>query len=234
MKKFYKKAEAGTAPGGFVIRLDGKTLKTPLQNNLILTSEQAACDIAAEWDQQGTEIIPASMPLTQLVNTMVDKSSGADRAAMEAEVLKYGASDLVCYFASHPADLLREQEQQWLPLVQWLKESQGVKLDTVKGIQYHNQPEASLRQLQKIIKNLDAADFTFVQAAAALTGSVVIALAFLDQKIDAEEAYLAACVDEIYQLRKWGEDALARKRLEHIRAELNVIQKFGSLFKASS
>lgn len=234
MKKFYKQAEAGTAPGGFVIRLDGKLLKTPLQKNLILSSRELAEAIAAEWNAQGSEIVAASMPLMQLASTMTDKAEGDERAAMNAEIVKYGSSDLVCYLASHPVDLVERQEEHWLPLVSWMKDAFGVELTTVKGIQYQNQPVESIERVRKLVNGLDAAEFTVAQAAMGVSGSAVIALAFLKRRIDAEKAYAAACIDEIYQLEKWGEDALARKRLDRIRAELKDIERFRDFVMPSS
>jgi len=38
-------------------------------------------------------------------------------------------------------------------------------------------------------------------------------------------------VDELYQLEKWGEDAPARKRLDHIRSELEAIVRFRDLVR---
>src|SRR6187402_1626936 len=127
MKRFYKVAEPGTAPGGHVVRLDGKTIKTPLQHPLIVPTAALAAGMAAEWAAQKTDVIPSSMPLNQLANTMIDKGRGADREAMEQTVVDYGASDLVCYFAAHPQDLVARQEACWRPLVEWIGGEHGVK-----------------------------------------------------------------------------------------------------------
>jgi chaperone required for assembly of F1-ATPase len=229
MKKFYQKAEAGTAPGGFVVRLDGKLLKTPMQHALLLSSMAMAAKVADEWNGQGAVIIPASMPLTQMANTMLDKSSGHDRQEMEKEIVRYSGSDLVCYFATHPVDLIALQEKHWLPLLAWLEKEHGIRLEKISGIRYHHQPEESVRSFAKMVSGLSPRDFTVVQAVLGVTGSVVIALALLQDRIDAEEAYQAACVDEIYQLEKWGEDALARKKLDHKKAELESIVLFKDL-----
>lgn len=226
MKKFYKKAEAGTAPGGFVVRLDGRTLKTPLQHALILQSQALAEALASEWNAQGDVIVPAAMPLTQLVNTMIDKATGPDRIAMNAEICRYAGSDLVCYFATHPADIVKRQKDVWLPLLEWLALEKGIRLETVSGIQYHKQSPDTLRAFEKIVQDADALVFTLMQAVLGVTGSVVIALAFAEGHINAAQTWEAACVDEIYQLEKWGEDALARKKLDSIRAELEVLEKF--------
>lgn len=234
MKKFYKIAEAGTAPGGYVVRLDGKPLRTPLKNLVLLASKALAEAIALEWAGQGSDIRPTVMPLTQLANTMIDKSKGEDRAAMNEQLLHYGSSDLVCYFATHPTPLVKRHQAHWAPLVAWMKEKYGIAFDIVSGIQYHDQPEESLSKLEKLLAGLESADFTIVQATAATTGSVVIALALLEGKLSPEEAFQAACVDELYQLETWGEDSEARKRLDTIRTELEAIVRFRELVKELS
>lgn len=234
MKKFYKIAEAGTAPGGYVVRLDGKPVRTPMKNPLLLPSLLLAEAIAQEWKAQGNDIQPTSMPFTQLANTMTDKTKGDDRAEMNEQLLEYGGSDLVCYLATHPTDLVRRQKQRWLPLTAWMKEKYGIGFEIVSGIKYHHQSQESLDKLQTLLENLNAADFTSVQAASATTGSVVIALALLENRISPEEAYQAACVDEIYQLATWGADAEAQKRLDTIQSELASIARFREFLKASS
>lgn len=233
MKKFYKTAEAGPAPGGYVIRLDGKPLRTPLKKLVLLTSNALTEAIAREWAEQGADIQPSSMPFTQLANTMVDKARGEDRAEMNEMLFEYGRSDLVCYFATHPADLVKKHQQHWMPLVAWLRDNYGIAFETVSGIQYHQQPPDALEKLKKLIEGFGDADFTVMQAASATTGSVVIALALLEGKILPDEAYQAACVDEIYQLETWGEDVLARKRLDIIRSELTSIARFRDLVRRS-
>lgn len=235
MRRFYKSAEAGTAPGGFVVRLDGKPVRTPMQHSLIFPNKDFAEAVAAEWQAQEKNIVPATMPLTQLASTMLDKTSNAaERQAMNIEVLKYGASDLICYFGTHPADLVERQEKEWRALLRWLETEHGIRLEAVSGIQYHNQPPAALEALNKLITGLEAAAFTVVQAATAIAGSLVIALALQQGYLDAEGATNAACVDEIYQLEKWGEDRLARQRIDHIRWEFAALGRFRDLIKSSS
>ncbi len=217
-----------------MVRLDGTAVKTPLGHPLLLPSQALAAAMAEEWAAQGSDINPVTMPMTRLANTMVDKSNGPERAAMNAELLKYGSSDLICYFATHPADLVKRQQELWLPLVSWMKEKYGIAFETISGIQYHPQPQASLDLLKKVVTGLDAAEFTVVQAAAMTVGSIAIALALLEERLSPDEAYEAACVDEIYQLKTWGEDAIAQKRLDITRSELAAVAQFWELLKASS
>lgn len=230
-KRFYKQAEAGTAPGGYTVRLDGKNIKTPLQNALIVPTATMAAAMAAEWEAQAEEVNPAAMPLNQLVNTMLDKATGHERAAMNAEIVKYAGSDLVCYFATHPADLLARQEAVWHPLINWIFDEYGVVLKTVQGIQYINQPADDMAIVKERVAGLSPADFTVVQAVTGLTGSAVIGLAVCAGRLGAQQAFEAAGVDETYQLEKWGEDKLARDKLNHLLSELETVEKFRFLMR---
>lgn len=234
MKRFYKAAESGTAPGGHVVRLDGKTLRTPLGKPLIVGSPALATAMAAEWQAQGAEVVPASMPLCQLAYTMIDKAEdAAERRVIEAEICRYGASDLVCYFAQGPDSLLQRQKAAWEPLIAWLADAAGARLTPVEGIRYVDQSPESLAALARFVSGLNPAAFTVAQAVTACTGSAVIALALAQGRIDAEEAHAAAFVDETYQMEQWGEDALARKKMDAVRADLGAAALFLDLVKSS-
>ncbi len=233
MKKFYKTVDVCNEDSKYIIHLDGKSIKTPLKKNLSLESKALVEAIAEEWSSQEDIIEPEIMPLTQLANTLIDKTSGKDRAAMNEQVLNYASSDLVCYFASHPEQLVELHEQKWRPLVDWLKKKYGVELNTVSGIQYIEQSEETLNLIKDILEDMPADEFTALQAATAVTGSFVISLAMLKGEISVADAYQAAYVDEIYQLDTWGADEEAQGLLDKVKNELASIIKFKELIKAS-
>ena len=231
MKKFYKTAEAGTTSDGYIVLLDGKHLRTPLKKLLLLPSMALAKAVAHEWECQECDIRPSLMPFTQLANTMIDKAGGDERSEMNVRILEYGGSDLVCYFADHPADLVKCYHLRWTPLLAWMREKYGIVFKTTSGIKHISQPQESIDKLEKLINGLATDEFTVVQAASAATGSVVIAFALLEAQLSIEEAWQAACVDDIFQMEKWGEDEDARKRLDAIRLELELINQFRNLVK---
>ena len=72
MKRFYKIVDIAPAPGGFAVLLDGRPVKTPARNALVLPTEELARAIAAEWRGQGDDVIATSMPLLRLSNTIID------------------------------------------------------------------------------------------------------------------------------------------------------------------
>lgn len=234
MDKLYQQAEAGLAPEGFVVKLDGEAAKTPLGNPLLLPTLALAQAVAAEWNAQEEKIVPATMPLTQLANTWIDKVEGEERAEMEKVILEYAGSDLICYFASHPQDLVAMQEEEWLPLLAWLKDTCGIALKTASGIGFRMQEPEALALFAEAVRSMTGRDFTVLQAVTRATGSVVVALAMVCGHLDAEDAFYAACVDERYQLAKWGVDEVAQKRLDSIDAELVAAEQFLKLSDAAS
>ena len=74
-------------------------VKTPLKAPLHLPTRPWREAVAAEWEAQGETIDPASMIITKLANTAIDRVPARPRAAIAAEVLDFANSDLVCYRA---------------------------------------------------------------------------------------------------------------------------------------
>ncbi|HEY1752184.1 MAG TPA: ATP12 family chaperone protein, partial [Caulobacteraceae bacterium] len=109
-RRFYKAADTAPAEGGGVaVRLDGRTPRSPEGAALVLPTAGLAELVAAEWAAQGEELLPATMPATQLAwAALAADREGARRAAV-ARVAGFAASDLLCYFADGPAPLVERQ-----------------------------------------------------------------------------------------------------------------------------
>ena len=71
MKRFYKEVSVS---GDFSVLLDGKPIKTPAKAKLVLPTQRLAEAVADEWRSQGTNIAPATMLLTKLANTAIDRA----------------------------------------------------------------------------------------------------------------------------------------------------------------
>ena len=205
-KRFYKSAEAVEADGGHGIALDGKPVRTPAGRPLAVSSAVLANAVAEEWAAQGETIDHETMPLTRLVCTALDLVPER-RADIVAEIAAYAETDLVCYRTDAPPALARRQAAAWEPLVTWAAERYGAHLAVTSAITPIAQAPAALEALRDAVAGED--DFTL--AGLSLTtrsfGSLVIALAMREGRLDAEAAADASLVDERYQLERWGEDA---------------------------
>jgi chaperone required for assembly of F1-ATPase len=204
-RRFYKVATTLETEIGFAVSLDGRIPKTPAKANLILPNLAVAQLVAAEWDAQGDAVIPASMPLTRLVNVAIDRAAET-RAAMIDEVVKYAGTDLVCYRAPTPKTLVAAQAAAWDPLMEWASATHNVALEITYDAMAIPQPAASLASLRTAIQRYDDWHLTALAFANGLAGSAIVALALVDRLIDGETAFKAIRVEENWQAARWGAD----------------------------
>lgn len=207
-KRFYKTV---AVTGQLGITLDGRNVKTPLKAALVLPTRPLAEAVAAEWDAQVDVIKPHAMPLTKLANTAIDRAI-SEGPKIAAEILEFAGSDMVCYRAESPAGLAKRQTTHWDPITSWAKSDLNVNFTTVSTITHKLQSPAALQALEAHIKSLDPFSFVAVHNLTTLTGSALLAAMVAIGKIPADAAWLAANVDEDWQIETWGEDAEAMAR----------------------
>ena len=208
-KRFYKSVAVTNQLG---IALDGRNVKTPLKAALVLPTRPLAEAVAAEWDAQVDVINPHTMPLTKLANTAIDRAT-REKSKIAAEILEFAGSDMVCYRAENPAGLVQRQIIHWDPVIAWAKADLSVDFTTVNTITHKRQPPAALDALEAHIELLDPFSFVAVHNLTTLTGSALLAAMVANGKIRPDAAWLAANVDEDWQIETWGEDdeAMARR-----------------------
>lgn len=231
VSRFYKTAAITEDGGRFVVQLDGKPVKTPHRAVLALPNRPLGEAIADEWSAQRDKIDPKSMPMTQLANTAV--ALGPEHHAKAAEqILAYGKSDLLCYRADAPEELVGRQAVLWDPLLDWADERLGARLAVVQGIAFVEQPATALLALEKAVWRYDAFGLVGLHAAATITGSLVLALALAEGRLSADKALELAQLDEIWQAEKWGLDAAAEARMAKLRTDLEAAHRFLRLLAA--
>jgi chaperone required for assembly of F1-ATPase len=211
--------------------LDSKSLATPAKAPLLLPSRGLAEAIAAEWAAQGERLQPASLPLTQLANTAVDRVA-SNPASVLLDLLAYAAADLLCYRAEQPESLVERQQSRWQPLLDWLALRHDAPLLVHAGIIANPQPEASLAALRRHLSGLSPFALAGLGAATQTAGSLVIALALHEGKIGADEAFELSELDATFQIERWGEDPEATARRQRLRQDLREIQRFMQLLAA--
>lgn len=211
-KRFYAAAAVADAQNGdFEIHLDGRAVKTPAGRPLAAPSRALAEAIADEWNAQGDEIVPSSLPLTRLANSAIDAVAGREGEVVQ-DIVNYAASDLICYRASSPAELAAGQARLWDPILSWVRTAYDAPFETGAGVAHISQPETSLDAVRRAIEMLDPFKLAALHVMTALTGSALIALAHAKGFLDAHAAWAAAHVDEAWQASHWGEDFEAAQR----------------------
>jgi chaperone required for assembly of F1-ATPase len=230
MKRFYKQVTVAETDGGHVVHLDGKPIRTPAKAPFILNNRALAQAIADEWDAQTEDIRPHAMPVTQLASTAIDRIP-AQRAEIVRAVAAYAGTDLLCYRADHPLELAERQRLIWQPLLDWAAIRYGAVLEVHIGIMPRPQPEDATARLATAVESLDDLTLAGVQNATSELGSLVLALALLERRISAEEAFAASQVDETFQIEQWGEDAESTARRAALRADIAATRRYLDLVR---
>ena len=217
-RRFYEHAGVAPAEGGFGVLLDGRSVKTPAKQALVLPSEDLAQAVATEWDNQVEHINPFTMPLTRLAHVALDRM-GQVREAAAAELVKYASTDLLCY-RSEDAELAERQAKLWAPYLAWSKSALDAPLVATQSISAIAQPEASLQALNDRALALDDLRLTALVSAAPILTSAVLAFALLEEEADGEAVWAASRVEEDFQIERWGEDHEAAEAAANKRRDL--------------
>lgn len=225
MKRFYKSTGVDAVDGGFRVLLDGRSLKTPARAELLLPVQELADAVAEEWDAQTEEIEPDAMPITRLATTAVDRMPDLRDAAIR-EIADYAGTDLVCYRASGPDDLVRLQHEAWQPTLDWMAKRYDIAFDLTVSLVPTPQSETTLVGVRNVIVAIEDWPLVGIHGATTSLGSVVLALALWHGELAADAAADASLVDALFEIERWGEEREATRRHEALRRDIRGIARF--------
>ena len=225
MKRFWKETAAVERDGAWAVELDGKPLRTPAREQLAVPTSMLAEEIAEEWQSVEGKVDPRRMPLTGLANAAIDRVA-ADKRAFAAGVARYAESDLACYRAEGPRELVDRQGESWDALLGWARRRFDVDFRTTSGILHVDQPPATVEQLGHVVEALDVFLLAGLSPLVTIGGSLVAALGVLEGAFTPEQAWEAVSIDERWQLEQWGSDAEAEAALENRRCDFLAAARF--------
>ncbi|MBZ8118434.1 ATPase [Roseovarius sp. LXJ103] len=204
-KRFWETAHVAEAEGGFEVLLDTRPVRTPAKAALRVPTRAMAEAVAAEWDAQIEKVDPASMPVTRSVNAAIDKLS-IQRAEVADMIAGYGDTDLLCYRAESPQELVERQASLWDPLLDWADSDLGARLRPVSGVMHTPQDVGALETLRQIVHGFDDFELTALHDLVGLSGSIVLGLAAVRGAQDIETLWDLSRLDEAWQAELWGTD----------------------------
>ncbi len=205
-KRFYKSAATAERDGGFAVTLDGRSVKTPGRKRELVVPDAALAEtIAEEWNRQGEHIDPATMPLTRLVNSAIEAVSER-MTEVRDDIVAFAGSDLLCYRAETPAALVARQKAAWDPVLAWAKQTLAADFKVQHGLMPIDQPVEATQAIAETLTDLDALCLSAVHILTTITGSAILAVAYLKGRLTADEVWAAATIDEMWQREQWGQD----------------------------
>lgn len=212
-KRFWKETTVAEEDGGFGVRLDGRAVKTPAKAPLVVPTRSMAEAIAAEWEAQEGEIDPTAMPTTRGANAAIDKVR-IQHGEVADMLAAYGNSDLLCYRATQPEELIARQEAAWDPLLERAASELCAPLKPVSGIIHANQAPKSLAELSKRVHALNEFELAAFHDLVSLSGSLVIGFAAIYSWEPVERLWDVSRIDETWQEEQWGVDEEAQIHAE--------------------
>lgn len=227
-RRFYRAAEAAARDGGFAVLLDGKPVRTPSAAPFLVPTRKLAEAIAAEWASQEKTIEAATMPLWVLACRALDDVARARERTVD-DVAGFARTDLLCYRATHPEDLIVRQRGSWQPLLDWVARECDAPLKVAAGIVFEPQPATALAALRRAVAVHDDHRLAALAQAARASGSLVLALALSKGRITGAQVVELSLLDELYQIEKWGDDPEAQARRETVRTDVLAAERFMAL-----
>jgi chaperone required for assembly of F1-ATPase len=212
-------------PEGFAVLLDDKLVRTSSRNLLAAPTQEIATAIAAEWEAQQDVINPMTMPMTRLANSVIDGVTGRVEAVVE-DIAKYFETDLLFYRAGHPDVLVAREAAHWDPVLFWAAETLGAHFILIEGVVHVRQPDQAIAAARAALPS-DPWAVGALHVVTTLTGSALLALALMFGRLDTDQVWAAAHVNEDWNSEQWGidEEAAARQaaRLSDFRAAAAVL-----------
>lgn len=233
-------------PEGVQLLKNGEEMLTPKRHPLVVPTETLAEKIIEEWTPSlsspphaggmkdkntptacGGGKGGALKPLTQLAYTAIDLVLQGDDTLIEA-MLAYLHTDSICYFAESP-ELAKRERKYWQPVIDWASERFDCELLTFEGIMPADQPGETAAILQNHIENLNPCQVACLLEFTRGFSSLLLGLAVLEGRLDAQTAFECSQVDEDFQREEWGADEEAMARREKLKAEMLAAERFLNL-----
>jgi chaperone required for assembly of F1-ATPase len=225
MRRFYRDVMVAPREHGHQILLDGRPMRTPAKRLFAAPTAPLAEAIAGEWRAQGDTVRPDAMPLTRLASTAIDRMPAERQAAIE-EAVAYADTDLVCYRAAEPFELVQRQHQAWQPMLEWLTKTYGARLVVTTSLLPVAQPAATRARLRSAVEELGDWPLVGMHMATTTLGSLVLGLGLLHGRLDADGALAASLLDELFEIERWGSDVEVERRHEVLRRDVTGAARF--------
>ncbi|MCZ2204356.1 ATP12 family chaperone protein [Bartonella sp. A05] len=221
-KRFYEKVNVTCEEEGFSILLDGSPVKTPARRPLLMPTEALATLVAQEFTIQEEIIDPGKMPITRFINTVIDGIADNMQVIFE-DLLRFVACDMILYRAQTPQELVKRQCEQWDFLLDWAEEKFGICFNVAEGVIHVEQPWEVIQAVSHYLRQVES---PYVLAAlhtlTTLTGSALIAFAIAEKRIDVDNAWAIAHLDEDWMMEQWGIDEETITRRAYKKTEFNA------------
>ncbi len=237
VKRFWDDVSVAREGQGHIILLDGKPMHLPGGGVLRVGPAPLTEAVAEEWRAagggKGGEMSFADTPLTRLAGTAQERVV-PDPAPTADAIARYGETDMLCYRADQPVELVERQAREWQPWLDWAVLTYDAPLRVTAGVGPIRQHRDSVAALRRAVFALDVHVLTALGIAVPAMGSLVLGLALAEGRLDAGQAHALGALDELFQEEKWGPDDEAVKRRAGVAADIALAARYIALTREAA
>ena len=226
MRKFWKMVKVKKkSSNSYEILLDENVLKTPMKKKLTIQNSKIAEEIYKEWNQDKNILDTDAMIFYGIISTSIDKFNN-NRILYVNEILNFIDTDLICYRAEEPNDLVQWQSKNWDPILLKVEKYINNKIDVFKGIMPLKQNKGIKFKITKFLTKFSDLEIIALHKITNITGSIFLSLCILNNDIIKEKVFELSHLDELWQAENWGYEEEASKNREKIKIQLNRTMYF--------
>jgi chaperone required for assembly of F1-ATPase len=223
MKKFWKTVEVSElTTDSYQILLDKKILKTPMQNDLTFPNYRISYETSLEWDINSNELDTDKMVFFGIFSTAIDRIVN-ERVLYINEIMKFVDTDMICYKAEKPNELVELQNKHWNPILLIIKRYIGLEIEFFRGVMPRNQNKQIHNKIKKLINKFSNLELSILYRLTNITGSIFISLCIIKGDIIKKHICQLCFLDELWQAENWGVEEEAAKKRDEVSKELKKI-----------
>ena len=149
---------------------------------------------------------------------------GKSRKDVIDRLVVFSQTDMLLFWG-HEKGLIERQEKVWGPILKWVNEEVNVNFVKTQNLDVPEN-KASGEKLRDYLNSFSDKELAAFYVAALNMKSVLLAIALVKKRINADEAFQAAYLDELWQAESWGVEEEAEKRRGELTKVLHEVADF--------
>lgn len=155
----------------------------------------------------------------------VTKDIALHREEVIEKLVQLSLTDVLLFWGEQK-ELIDRQREAWEPILKWVNEILEAELKHTNSLDVPEQPKTSGYRLKAFLDSLSNKELAAFYVAALNMKSVLLAAALVKGKVNANEAFNAAFLEELWQNETWGVVHEAMKKREELQQELIDVENF--------
>lgn len=150
---------------------------------------------------------------------LIESDVSKNREALIERLVNFALNDVLLFWSTDK-NVQKLQEQKWTPIIVWANKIVNMDFKTTSSFDVPKDNLNTSAQLKEYLTSLSNKELSGFYVAALNMRSVLLALALVKGKINADEAFELSELEELYQANKWGMEPVAEARRNSIKSIL--------------